>query len=166
MYWCSGSLCWLYHGYNSYLNSKIVPFFFFSFYWGELHCFQFAIRSKFVYPGLGNFEFLCLFDHFLTNVKLHLNSIKKHERWQDWRPDVQAAFICLMLLELPQIVSVCVCVCVFKRALFLRCACQSMWGIQVHYSSRGGLELFNSPSWGMAEVLLIHFSVSILQLTK
>lgn len=87
-----------------------MPFFFFSFYWGELHCFQFAIRSKFVYPGLGNFEFLCLFDHFLTNVKLHLNSIKKHVRWQDWRPDVQAAFICLMLLELPQIVSVCVCV--------------------------------------------------------
>lgn len=47
-------------------------------------------------------------------------------RWQDWRPDVQAAFICLMLLELPRIVSVCVCVCVFK-GLSAFCVPASQW---------------------------------------
>lgn len=66
-------------------------------------------------------------------------------------------FICLMLPELPRTV------CVFKR---LSSSCQSTGGIWVHYSSRDGLELCDSAAWGMAEVLLRHFSLSILQLRR
>lgn len=60
----------------------------------------------------------------------------------------------------------CLGLYVFKRLFFLPCACQSRRGIRAHYSSCNGLELCNSLARGMAEVLLRHFSLSMLQLRK
>jgi len=53
-----------------------------------------------------------------------------------------------------------------EQALSLQCACLSAGGIGGRYSSRGGLEPGDPLAGGKAEVLLRHFSLSVLQLRK